>query len=308
MWSSQFDSDLDDCEKICHKSRLNGGNEELYITVPLHYSINKHLRLFFDAREAMLHWYLYNQYAIVAPSLCIHEEPNFRTEKSDNCICHHWIRHASLACSSGSSLSSLNSSKIRKQPLFFEKKKENITEALSVLSGNNLGNNPDLFSNSKDISGEPAGDNQETSISEPAEDIDQPNNHVMDFEEVVEYEVDDPNPTTASFSCQVNKRPKKRSRMPPKRKPSERQAKRQKRDQTQEDAMTAAISAAVTAKVLEMAYCLNPVRKDPTLLRWMSSNRKKQQVNPHTVCHTTHKLLAFQAKTCLILAPAILKT
>ncbi|CAC5417045.1 unnamed protein product [Mytilus coruscus] len=154
MWSSQFDSDLDDSEKISHQLRLSGGNEELYITVPLHYSINKNLRLFFDAREALLHRYLYNEYAIVAPSLCIHEELNSRRkEKSDNCICHHCKRHASLACSSGSSLSCLNSSKIRKQPFIFEEKKEDATEALSVLFENNLGNNKELFSNSKDISG-----------------------------------------------------------------------------------------------------------------------------------------------------------
>ncbi|VDI19523.1 Hypothetical predicted protein [Mytilus galloprovincialis] len=56
---------------------------------------------------------------------------------------------------------------------------------------------------------EPAEDSQNTAVSEPAEDIDQPNNHVMDFEEVVEYEVDDPKPTTATFSCQVNKKQKR---------------------------------------------------------------------------------------------------
>ncbi|CAC5355938.1 unnamed protein product [Mytilus coruscus] len=78
MWSSQFDSDFDDSEKISHQLRLSGGNEVLYISVPLHYSININLSLFFDAREAMLHRFLYNEYAIVAPSLYIHEELHSR--------------------------------------------------------------------------------------------------------------------------------------------------------------------------------------------------------------------------------------
>ncbi|CAC5383211.1 unnamed protein product [Mytilus coruscus] len=58
MWSSQFDSDLDDSEKISHQLRLSGGNEELYITVPLHYSINKnflmHVRLCFTGNNQEL--------------------------------------------------------------------------------------------------------------------------------------------------------------------------------------------------------------------------------------------------------------
>ncbi|XP_076088805.1 uncharacterized protein LOC143059203 [Mytilus galloprovincialis] len=70
----------------------------------------------------------------------------------------------------------------------------------------------DHYQNISTVSEPAEEDKQETSVSEPAEDIDQPDNHVMDFEEVVEYEVDDPKPTTASFSCQVNKRPKKRSK------------------------------------------------------------------------------------------------
>ncbi|CAC5425354.1 unnamed protein product [Mytilus coruscus] len=124
MWSSQFDSDLDDSEKISHQLRLSGGNEELYITVPLHYSINKNLRLFFDAREALLHRYLYNEYAIVAPSLCIHEELNSsRTEKSDN-----------------------------------------------LLSENNLGNNQELFLNSKDISGVNGSDDLFSSLENKSTD------------------------------------------------------------------------------------------------------------------------------------------
>ncbi|CAC5412780.1 unnamed protein product [Mytilus coruscus] len=44
---------------------------------------------------------------------------------------------------------------------------------------------------------EPAEDNQNTSVSEPA---------------AVEYEVDDPKPTITSIGCQVNKRPKQRSK------------------------------------------------------------------------------------------------
>ncbi|CAC5397171.1 unnamed protein product [Mytilus coruscus] len=49
MCASQFDLDFDDSEKISHQLRLSGGNEVLYISVPLHYSINKNFSLFFDA-------------------------------------------------------------------------------------------------------------------------------------------------------------------------------------------------------------------------------------------------------------------
>ncbi|CAC5357790.1 unnamed protein product [Mytilus coruscus] len=86
--------------------------------------------------------------------------------------------------------------------------------------------------------------------------------------------------------------------MSPKRKPSERQSKRQKKDQTQtpENAMTEAISAAVTAKVLENlkenGILRNLVRRDPNLLRWMSSLHEGDSSLPNSLStgEPTHSL------------------
>ena len=75
-WFSQsFSSD----SNTKHIKLFDNYHDEINISVPYFYSLNCQLPLFRNAQEAILHRYIYNEFAIVEPSMCIHDELSYYT-------------------------------------------------------------------------------------------------------------------------------------------------------------------------------------------------------------------------------------
>ena len=102
-WSSQLIDNTVESSKLIH---LTNGHDGFYVNVPPYYTLSRNPPFFSDAREAILHRFVYAEYGVVTPSCYITEELN-HGKNDDDCICACCLVHASkdVTCDSEPTLS-----------------------------------------------------------------------------------------------------------------------------------------------------------------------------------------------------------
>ena len=81
---------------------ISDGNDLIYINVPPYYSVSKNTSFYLNARDAILHRFLYGEYVVITPSSNIMEELD-HIRREENCSCIGCIVHASNEGTKGGS-------------------------------------------------------------------------------------------------------------------------------------------------------------------------------------------------------------